>query len=580
MPDRNYSVSLEDGSTWTVTSKIPLSRQQQIDTARAMRAKKKPFVGRTLPPDLSNRGNGQQQRRGVSIATPGQGLKRQANGTNTQPFAGQVGAFDPIASLGQQPGKGGPSLDANAWQSVLQAQPVNPLSQRLQVQPQQKKPRVNLATAGKGRKKRNDLLTTRDYENYFRNYRAFPEPADLPDDPVQAMLASRNPVARQVAARMSHHDDHPLIHKLATDVSHFNTELGNQLENGVLPYTSPVWPFLPKYVKRPVAQALARADPVTGGTELLLASVDDPWGTTVGIGKGYSDIWTPKQPGETAEQFKERKVASAIQWVGTALPFLRSRGKLPGGKAVVLSNVVQTNAEAFRVLREAPQTPEVVGARQSLARYAAQSTQAAEVTPTAVQPTPAAFSRVSSPREVVKFARTYTKPSGTKHQIIVGEGLHPLALDEAQRHGIDLRGYNRLTMDSDAVRHVENRHGLRGTGNHGGQDPITPEDYAWLPHVLADPDRVIYQGASRRGWHVFGYLKTVNGTLFVVEEVRSPRTKTMALLSMRKWPSDKPLPKGFWQGPPAPQSPVTRSGPPPVLPKALGSGKKRSSSAP
>ncbi|MEA2553264.1 MAG: hypothetical protein QOJ65_1440 [Fimbriimonadaceae bacterium] len=169
-----------------------------------------------------------------------------------------------------------------------------------------------------------------------------------------------------------------------------------------------------------------------------------------------------------------------------------------------------------------------------------------------LQPKQAPVTQVASAAHLVRFARQYINPSARKDEIDVAIGLHPMVKEVAARRGIDLSGYKWHKVTSDRVRHVENRHGPAGIGNAAfGQVPLTPEDYAWLPKVISNPDSVHYAGMSKSGMPVFGYQKKINGTLFYLEEVMSPRSKNLTLHSMWKHPSSTAKPPAKWRSGPA-----------------------------
>jgi len=97
---------------------------------------------------------------------------------------------------------------------------------------------------------------------------------------------------------------------------------------------------------------------------------------------------------------------------------------------------------------------------------------------------------------------------------------------------LDVTGFVHV-VHPDAAKHAVKEHGDASREVSRGQLPITADDWAAIPDVLASPDRIEYLGQSRRGPERLGYWKQINGTLFYVEEVRTGR-RTLAAVTMWK----------------------------------------------
>ena len=85
--------------------------------------------------------------------------------------------------------------------------------------------------------------------------------------------------------------------------------------------------------------------------------------------------------------------------------------------------------------------------------------------------------------------------------------------------GAEVSGFSHA-LGVNAVRHAFNRHGVPGVEESRGNIAITAEDIERLPEMLADPDAVRFDEMPKPGHHRFVISKRVNGTVFVVVEVR------------------------------------------------------------
>ena len=96
-----------------------------------------------------------------------------------------------------------------------------------------------------------------------------------------------------------------------------------------------------------------------------------------------------------------------------------------------------------------------------------------------------------------------------------------------QATGLSFKGGYKHTVDSFAMRHTGTKHGdpreaLRG------QEPVTREDWARIPEVVRQPDRIDLAGKNALGNALIRYQKRFNGTTYFVEEVRTKRRELAA----------------------------------------------------
>jgi hypothetical protein len=82
--------------------------------------------------------------------------------------------------------------------------------------------------------------------------------------------------------------------------------------------------------------------------------------------------------------------------------------------------------------------------------------------------------------------------------------------------GIDASGHSHF-IDHDAVRHIDRNHGV-GNERQPGHEPVTKEDIAKIPDIVANPDSVTAGGKSGRGLTSIIYAKRHNGITHYVEE--------------------------------------------------------------
>lgn len=119
----------------------------------------------------------------------------------------------------------------------------------------------------------------------------------------------------------------------------------------------------------------------------------------------------------------------------------------------------------------------------------------------------------------------------------VSEEVASLVREEA---GIDVSGY-RHVVDASALRHAIKAHSSEATEASRGQEPLTDDDFALIPEIVADPDAVESMGKDKIGRDLLRYRKRFNGTTYYVEEVRT-RRRELAAKTMWKVPTRDVLP--------------------------------------
>lgn len=97
--------------------------------------------------------------------------------------------------------------------------------------------------------------------------------------------------------------------------------------------------------------------------------------------------------------------------------------------------------------------------------------------------------------------------------------------------GRDVSGYQHF-IDHDALVHINREHGV-GHEDQPDHEPVTADDIARIPSIVANPDSVSDGGQSSRGRPSVKYAKQSNGTTYYVEEQWKDE-KLMAAKTMYK----------------------------------------------
>ena len=145
----------------------------------------------------------------------------------------------------------------------------------------------------------------------------------------------------------------------------------------------------------------------------------------------------------------------------------------------------------------------------------------------------AAASSAASPRVLAQRA------AGQMKDVVGQKVVHNMGQVNAAPRvlaatGLDLAGYSSV-FDNSAVRHTLNNHGDAKKEMARGQLPVSVADWAHLPGILDAADDVFADGKTRQGRDALVYTKLIDGEgYWLVMELRSPKTKLQAQVTMRK----------------------------------------------
>ena len=98
--------------------------------------------------------------------------------------------------------------------------------------------------------------------------------------------------------------------------------------------------------------------------------------------------------------------------------------------------------------------------------------------------------------------------------------------------GIDVSGYKH-TIDKSEIGHIFNNHGDIKQEENRGQIAVNNDDFARIPEILANPDKIEYSDKNDKGLETITYTKAFNGTTYIIEEIRTGK-KELALNTMYK----------------------------------------------
>ena len=88
--------------------------------------------------------------------------------------------------------------------------------------------------------------------------------------------------------------------------------------------------------------------------------------------------------------------------------------------------------------------------------------------------------------------------------------------------GIDLSNYMRI-IDTSAINHIINKHGIKSNECKRGQIPITHSDFLLIPFIIKNANKITYKGKNKRNLDVILYETEVGDSYFYLEEVRRGR---------------------------------------------------------
>lgn len=102
--------------------------------------------------------------------------------------------------------------------------------------------------------------------------------------------------------------------------------------------------------------------------------------------------------------------------------------------------------------------------------------------------------------------------------------------------GFDVSGYERV-IDNYSVKHSFKKHGSEATEAPRGQIAITADDFARIPEIVENADRIENAGKTPQGRDTILYVKRFNGETFYFEEIRTGKNELVpSTLYKRKSP--------------------------------------------
>jgi hypothetical protein len=136
-------------------------------------------------------------------------------------------------------------------------------------------------------------------------------------------------------------------------------------------------------------------------------------------------------------------------------------------------------------------------------------------------------------RDLVRLA----KASGNENKTLNLGAVAADTLNLLRSEGVAVEDGFTHSLDMFAVRHALNRHSDANVEASRGQIAITETDVAQIAQAIQEPTAYVLGGKTPRGQDIVGSIKRLtDGSLLYLEEVRSGR-KTLAMTSMRKYPS-------------------------------------------
>lgn len=134
------------------------------------------------------------------------------------------------------------------------------------------------------------------------------------------------------------------------------------------------------------------------------------------------------------------------------------------------------------------------------------------------------------PGSILRFANE-ALADRTPRFLQTGDVSKALADRIASEVGLQVEGF-RHVMQTHEVRHTLVRHGEGSPSLRPDELPVTPEDIARVPEIIADPQTTIRADRSPQGAPALIFTHRNGNTTIVVEEVRSGK-KRLAFRSMR-----------------------------------------------
>lgn len=138
----------------------------------------------------------------------------------------------------------------------------------------------------------------------------------------------------------------------------------------------------------------------------------------------------------------------------------------------------------------------------------------------------------STADDVRRYAARVYDPKPNLPELAPQRTLGMLPSDQAtlieQLTGRPASGYD-YSVDVSAIKHIISSHGGPNEALRGQRSP-TPADFALLPRILADPDRLTRAGVSEIGEQLISFTKAIDGETFIATmAVRGAKRKTVAL---------------------------------------------------
>jgi len=118
-----------------------------------------------------------------------------------------------------------------------------------------------------------------------------------------------------------------------------------------------------------------------------------------------------------------------------------------------------------------------------------------------------------------------------KSKVSMGRFSTPLIKAIHEKYGIDTSGYSHV-LDLSGVKHILKRHSFLQDNHRKDNIPVTFRSFDLIPEVIHNYDELRFPGKDKRGLFLVVFIKKINGHTYFIEEIRSPRKKEAALLTM------------------------------------------------
>jgi hypothetical protein len=156
--------------------------------------------------------------------------------------------------------------------------------------------------------------------------------------------------------------------------------------------------------------------------------------------------------------------------------------------------------------------------------------------------------------ELAQFAESVIENPNEARSVRYGEVGEQTA-EAFKQAGLDVAGFVHV-VDSATVNHIMKQHGNPEKEAARGQIAVTPKDFARLPDVVSNPDKVEPVGKTKRGLEAVRYTKRINGHIVVVEAARTGRHRLAVVTMWKTRPGADARPEAV----PPPTSETLRAG--------------------